>query len=75
MRNPLTGGGIRGSIESVTRTRREIAGAHANRAYFCSCGKVVHGNGGRSNHREMHERRSDGHRFVTRETYLARLTS
>jgi len=28
---------------------------------WCSCGKVVHGNGARAAHRKMHERKKDGH--------------
>lgn len=45
--------------------RRQIASAHANYANYCSCGRIVHGNGGKYNHREMHERAGDGHRYVT----------
>jgi hypothetical protein len=46
--------------------RRQIASAHAKHESYCSCGRIVHGNGGRHNHREMHERAGDGHRYVTR---------
>lgn len=45
------------------------AKAHANHGYFCTCGRIVHGNGGRANHRDMHKRNDDGHRFTTREGY------
>lgn len=47
----------------------ERAKAHARRGYFCSCGAIVHGNGGKHNHREMHRRVQDGHRYVTSEQY------
>lgn len=30
--------------------RRLSSMTHAQRAYHCSCGKVVHGNGGKSSH-------------------------
>lgn len=42
---------------------------HARHAYYCSCGKIVHGNGGRASHADMHERREDGHRFITSRAY------
>jgi hypothetical protein len=38
--------------------------AHARRANYCSCGKVVYGNGGRATHKAMHIRNQDGHRFM-----------
>ena len=40
-------------------------------AYFCSCGKVVHGNGGRAGHAYMHEQRKDGHHEVSRSAAMA----
>lgn len=38
--------------------------AHAKRAHFCDCGRFVHGNGGKSGHAWMHERRHDGHQWI-----------
>jgi hypothetical protein len=46
--------------------------AHAKRAYYCTCGKTVHGNGARSMHREMHIRHSDGHYYMTATEYERR---
>lgn len=43
--------------------------AHAGRASFCSCGKVVHGNGGRHSHHAMHVRLRDGHRYLIEDAY------
>lgn len=40
------------------------ARAHAKHAHYCSCGKVVWGNGGKAGHAYMHERRQDGHGFI-----------
>lgn len=51
------------------------ARAHANRAYFCTCGAIVHGNGGKAGHAWMHENApqgrglGDGHHYVNRERY------
>jgi len=42
----------------VSNSKR--AKAHAKHAYTCNiCGKVVHGNGARWMHREMHRRKGD----------------
>lgn len=38
--------------------------AHTKHKTYCSCGKVVCGNGGRASHRDMHERKGDGHRAM-----------
>lgn len=46
-------------------TRLRMRRAHANHARYCSCGKVVYGNGGRWSHHDMHERRADGHRYIS----------
>lgn len=46
------------------RTRRDIMSAHAKHPHYCSCLRVVFGNGGQAGHAYMHERRGDGHRFV-----------
>jgi len=48
-----------------------MASAHAKHADFCSCGKIVHGNGGRYQHREMHHRKQDGHHAITQESWRA----
>lgn len=45
------------------------AKAHARHAYFCSCGKIVHGNGAKAQHKAMHQRDLDGHRWVTSQHY------
>lgn len=50
-------------------TRLRMRRAHANHEAYCSCGRIVHGNGGKWNHRDMHERASDGHRYVTSTYY------
>jgi len=44
---------------------------HAKHGFFCSCGKVVHGNGAKAMHHAMHARKQDGHRYVSRERWLA----
>jgi hypothetical protein len=46
------------------------AQAHAKHASHCSCGKIVHGNGARYQHRAMHERAEDEHRYVRRDYYF-----
>lgn len=45
--------------------------AHVLHKTYCTCGKVVCGNGGRASHRAMHERRKDGHHGITRDAWLA----
>lgn len=37
---------------------RARAAGHAKRAYYCTCGKVVHGNGARFQHGAMHNRQA-----------------
>ena len=49
--------------------------AHARMAWHCTCGKIVHGNGGRANHKAMHLRRGDGHHFITEPAYDERQTT
>lgn len=39
--------------------------AHTRHKGYCTCGKVVSGNGGIFNHRQKHERLQDDHRFMT----------
>lgn len=51
--------------------RRKSSMAHAKHARYCSCGRIVHGNGF-AHHRAMHERAGDGHRRVT-QTQFAEL--
>ncbi len=46
---------------------RDRARAHLKHAHHCTCGRVVHGNGAKWQHGEMHYRRSDGHRWITQE--------
>lgn len=48
---------------------------HTRHATYCSCGRVVWGNGGRSQHREMHERRGDGHSGLTLDEFRRRFPS
>ena len=43
----------------MTTTRRQRASAHARHGHYCSCGKVVFGNGGKASHEAMHVRRRD----------------
>lgn len=38
-------------------TSTDKARAHARIAYWCTCGKVVHGNGGKWSHAQKHRRR------------------
>jgi len=45
------------------------AAAHAKRAHFCSCGKIVHGNGARAVHRAYHVNRQDGHTYLIEDAY------
>ncbi len=49
---------MRGRPNDPHRARAK-AQAHAKHAYFCSCGKIVRGNGGKASHAYMHERRGD----------------
>lgn len=48
---------------------RQRASAHTKHAFYCSCGKVVHGNGGKAGHAYMHEQAKDGHQFVGSHRY------
>lgn len=45
------------------------AQAHARHGFYCSCGKIVHGNGAKHMHREMHRRHGDGHRYISMTAY------
>lgn len=50
-------------------TSRSRAQAHAKHAHFCSCGRVVHGNGAKAAHRAMHARAGDGHHWCGSELW------
>ena len=39
--------------------RRAKASRHATRAHYCSCGKIVRGNGGKASHAHAHETRGE----------------
>ncbi len=54
--------------------RRQMVRAHARYAAYCSCGRVVHGNGGKAIHRLMHERNGDGHHALIRDEWIKRFS-
>jgi hypothetical protein len=43
--------------------------AHVKHKGFCSCGRIVSGNGGQHSHSAMHERKGDGHRFLVEDIW------
>lgn len=45
--------------------------AHVKHRGYCTCGKVVCGNGGIYNHAAMHKRKGDGHRYLTYSAWQA----
>lgn len=49
--------------------------AHTKHKDYCTCGKVVCGNGGKASHREMHERKGDGHHPITEDAWRAMFAS
>lgn len=53
---------------------RARAQAHANRAHYCKCGRVVHGNGAKAMHfyvrGDQYAGRREGHELIGREAYL-----
>jgi hypothetical protein len=53
------------------RASPSSARAHARHAFFCSCDKVVHGNGAKYQHRQRHLRAKDGHHYQTYEDWRA----
>lgn len=55
--------------------RRAMRTAHARRAWHCTCGKIVHGNGGSASHEVMHVNRGDGHHFITEDDFNRRRTA
>ena len=62
----------------MARNQRRLEMArHAKRAHYCTCGKVVHGNGAEYMHEEMHRRRGEwrtegGHFYMTYSEYQRR---
>jgi hypothetical protein len=54
---------------------RQRASAHAKHPYYCSCGKIVFGNGGKAGHAYMHERRTDGHRWIGQSQWRAQFNA
>jgi hypothetical protein len=60
----------------MTESRRlAMRRAHANHASFCSCGKIVHGNGATAMHRAMHKRRNDGHHYLVEDHWRAKVAA
>ena len=68
---------MRGRPNDPAKARAK-ARAHAKRAHHCSCGQIVHGNGGKASHAAMHERNGDGwirdmrpegHHYISREQH------
>ena len=57
-------------------SRLSGAQAHARHAYFCRCGKVVHGNGARAMHfyieGDRFMGRREGHSKISREAFFER---
>lgn len=39
--------------------------AHAKHENYCTCGKIVHGNGGAASHKAMHMRKGEVHHYMT----------
>ncbi len=54
---------------------RDRARAHLKHAHHCTCGRVVHGNGAKWQHVQMHHRRGDGHHGITAEAFAAYLVA
>lgn len=65
------------AYENARKTARRASGIGRSRAKlaewpnYCSCGRTVHGNGGKSAHAVMHERLGDGHHYVTQAEQIA----
>lgn len=49
---------MRGRPNDPVRARAK-ASAHAKHGHYCSCGKIVRGNGGKASHAYAHERRGE----------------
>lgn len=47
------------------------AKSHAKRAYYCACGAVVHGNGGRAGHFGTTGNKRAGHKQINVEDWRA----
>lgn len=56
----------------MTSRNYKRATAHTKHAHYCSCGRVVFGNGGKAGHGYMHEQRRDGHTWIGRTQWLDR---
>lgn len=56
------------SVRYTSDGKRKSSMTHAKHAYLCSCGLIVHGNGGKSSHR----RACPGHWCTWTELQLAR---
>lgn len=56
----------------MATTQKQRAQAHAKHGFFCSCGRIVHGNGGKAQHAYMHEQADDGHRYMIRRAWIER---
>ncbi len=52
--------------------QRAKSSRHARRAHYCSCGKIVRGNGGQSAHQAAHDRRNETDNFITVDAYRAK---
>lgn len=60
----------------MDETRRlAMRRAHTKHKGFCTCGFLVSGNGARAAHSAMHERKSDGHRYLTEDAWIAKFGS
>ncbi len=56
--------------DAVDESRRlAMRRAHTKHADYCTCGRVVRGNGGRASHRHMHHVDGDGHHGVTADVW------
>ena len=47
---------------------------HAMNGHYCSCGKVVWGNGGKAGHQNSHKRKQDSHAWLTKEEWAQMMT-
>lgn len=57
-------------------SRQSRAKAHAKHAYFCTCGRIVHGNGANAMHffvgGDRYAGRREGHGEISREAFNLR---
>lgn len=49
--------------------------AHTKHSGYCTCGKIVCGNGGIYMHKQMHIRKSDGHQYLTYSAWQQRIST